>query len=92
MAAPHADRVELERGHAEVVEQLPQLRQVLHQRRDDLARRADVGQRVGDDEGLQSGQRIERHLRELGLVELLDIDAALVRQRHRRRAEARWSR
>src|SRR5208337_2764152 len=37
-AAPvgaHADRVQLERRHAEVVEELPQLRQHLHERRND---------------------------------------------------------
>ena len=32
----HADRIELERRHAEVVVELPQLGQLLHQRRDDL--------------------------------------------------------
>ena len=34
-----ADRVQLQRGHAVVVEQVPQVRQVLHQRRDDGLRR-----------------------------------------------------
>ncbi len=85
----HADRVELERAHAEVVVQLPELGQVLHQRRDDLLGRAEARQRVGDDEGLQSGERIERNLRDLALVELLDVHAAVMRERHRRRAEMR---
>ena len=83
----HADRVQLERRHAVVVQQLPQLRQVLHQRRDDLLRRADVGQRVGNDEGLQSGECIEGDVGDRFLVELLDVDAADVRERHGRRAE-----
>ena len=30
-ARPHADRIELQRGHPVVVHQLPQLRQMLHQ-------------------------------------------------------------
>ena len=84
----HADRVQLERRHSVVVQQFPQLGQLLHQRRDDLARRADVGQRVGDDEGLEAGQRVEGHRHDLGLVELLDVDAATVGDRDRRRAIA----
>jgi hypothetical protein len=87
--AAHADRVQLQRRHAVVVHQFPQLGQVLHQRRDDLARCADVAERVGDHEGLQPGQCVEGHAGDVGLVELFDRDAALVRQRDRRRAEAR---
>src|SRR5512145_1715543 len=68
----HADRVELERGQAVVVEELPELRQVLHQRRDDFAWRADVGEGVGDNEGLEARERLERHLGDVLLVELLD--------------------
>ena len=83
----HANRVQLQRGHAEVVEQLPQLGQLLHQRRDDFLRRADLGQRVGHHERLEAGQRVERHLRHLALVELLDVHAAAMRQGHRRRAK-----
>ena len=48
-----------------------------------------VGQRVGDDERLQAGQRIERHLADHASVELLDVHAAVMRERHRRRAKAR---
>ena len=88
-AGPHADRVQLERGHAVVVHELPELRQVLHERRDDLARRADVGERVGDDEGLQAGQRLEGDGGDVGLRQLLDIDASAMGQRHGRRAEMR---
>ena len=75
------------RRHAVVVHQLPELWQMLNQRRDDLLGRADVGQRIGDDEGLQPGQRLERHLRHVLLVELLDVHAAAMRQRHRRSPE-----
>ena len=50
-------------------------------------RRVQLGQRVGDDERLQAGQRIERHLRDAVLVQFLDVHAAVMRQRHRRRAE-----
>ena len=84
---PHPDRVELERGHAEVVDQLPQPRQVLDQRRDDRAGRLDVGERVGDDERLQPGQRLERHVGDLVLAQLLDVDAAVVGDGDRGRPE-----
>jgi hypothetical protein len=88
-AGAHADRVQLQRGHAVVVHQLPQLRQVLHQRRDDLARSADVGQCVGDDESFQARQRVERNRGDLVLAELLDVDAAAVRDGDGGRPEAR---
>ena len=84
---PHPDRVQLHRGHAVVVHQLPELRQVLHQRRDDLLRRPDVGERVRHHEGLQPGQRLERHDGHVRLRQLLDVHAAAVGQRHRRRPE-----
>ncbi len=87
LARPHADRVELEGRHAVVVHQLPQLGQVLHQRRDHLLRRADVGERVRDHEGLEPGERLERHIGDEFLVELLDLHAAHVGERHRRGAE-----
>ena len=83
----HADRIELERRHAEVVVELPQLGKLLHQRRNDLLRRLELRQRIGDHEGLETGQRVEGNLRDLALVELLDVDAALVGQRHSRSAE-----
>ncbi len=70
------------------MQQFPQLGQLLHQRRDNLARCADVGQRVGDDEGLEAGERVEGNGDDLGLVELLDVDAAAVRNGDRRRAIA----
>src|SRR4029077_7212350 len=41
-ARPHPDRIELQRGHPVVVHELPQLRQMLHERRNNLYRRADV--------------------------------------------------
>ena len=75
---PHPDRVELEGVHAEIVDQLPQARQVLDQRRDDRAGCADVGQRVGDHERLQAGQRLERDVGDLVLAQLLDVDAAVM--------------
>jgi hypothetical protein len=75
-AGAHADWIEFQRGHAVVMHQLPQFRQVLDQRRDDLLGRADVGQRIGDDESLEAGQSLERDLRDLLLVQLLDVDAA----------------
>ena len=83
----HADRVQLERGHAVVVHQLPELGQVLDQGRDDLARGADVGERVRHHERLEAGQRLERHGGDIGLGQLLDVHAAAVGQGHRRRAE-----
>src|SRR6266446_9925408 len=42
-SGPHSDRVELQRRHAVVVHQLPKLWQMLHQGRDDLLGRADIG-------------------------------------------------
>src|SRR5262249_28051832 len=86
---PHADRIEFQSGHAVVVDQLPELRQLLHQRRNDFLGGADVAQRVGDYEGLQSGQRFERHLRDLALIDLLDVDTPAMGKRHRRRAVMR---
>ena len=83
----HADRVELERGHAEIVDQLPKARQVLDQGRDDRPRRADVGQRVGDHERLEAGQRLERDVGDLVLAQLLDVDAAMVGDGDRGRPE-----
>src|SRR6476660_8307205 len=47
---PHAYRIQFERGHAEIMEELPQLRKVLHERRDDLLRRIQFRERVRDDE------------------------------------------
>ena len=85
----HADRVQLERGHAVMVEKFPQLRQVLNKRRDDLLRRADIGEGIGDDEGLEAGERLEGHVGEMLLVEFLDVDAAHMGKRHGRRAEQR---
>src|ERR1700730_12796014 len=46
-ARPHADWIELQRGHPVMVHEFPQLRQMLHERRNDLFRCADVAQRVG---------------------------------------------
>ena len=86
-SGPHPDRVQLQRGHPVVVHQLPELRQVLHQRRDDLLRRPDVAERVRHHEGLQPGQRLERHDGDVRLRQLLDVHAAAVGQRHRRRPE-----
>ncbi len=74
----HADRVELECGHAEIVDQLPEPRQMLDQGGDDWPRRLDVGQRIGDDERLQAGQSLERHRRDLVLAQFLDVDTAMV--------------
>src|SRR5262245_65137153 len=62
---------------------------MLHQRRDDFLGGADVAERVGDDEGLKPGQGFERHLRDLALVDLLDVDTAAMGERHRRRAVVR---
>jgi len=84
----HADRIQLQRGHAVVVQQLPELRQLLHQGRDDLLGRANVGQRVGDDEGLEPGQRLERHRGDLRRAQLLDVDAAAMGEGHGGRAVA----
>jgi hypothetical protein len=67
--------------------ELPELGQVLNEGRDDLLRRVQRAQRVGDDECLEPGQRIERNLRHLALVQLLDSYAAVMRERHRRRTE-----
>ena len=55
---------------------------MLDQRRDDLLGRADIGQRIGDDEGLEPGQRLKWHLRDLPLVEFLDVHAAHMSERH----------
>jgi hypothetical protein len=70
-----------------VVHQLPELRQVLHQRRNDLFRRADIAQRVRDNEGLQPGETFERDLRNHFFVEFLDIHAPHVGHGHRGRAK-----
>ena len=51
-------------------------------------RRTDVRKRVGDNEGLQPGQCVERNRRDLVFAEFLDIDAAPMSQRHRGRAKA----
>ena len=51
---------------------------MLDQGRDDRPRRLDVGQRIGDDERLQAGQRLERHRRDLILAQFLDVDTAMV--------------
>ena len=83
----HADGIELQRRHAEVVVQLPQLEQLLDQRRDNLRWRADVGQGIGDHEGLHAGELIERRLGDVLFVEFLDLHAAAVGQRDRRRPE-----
>ena len=45
-------------------------------------------ERVGDDERLEAGERLEGNLGDLVLLELLDVDAAVMGERHRRRAEA----
>ena len=86
-ARTHPDRVQLDRGHAIVVHELPKLRQLLHQGRDDLLRRADIGERIGDDERLEASQRVEGDARDLAVVELLDVHAAHVGQGHCRRAK-----
>jgi hypothetical protein len=62
---------------------------LLNERRDQLLRRTDIGERVGDDEGLEAGERVEWDLGDLALVQFLDVDTAPVRQRHGRRAKAR---
>ena len=85
---PHPDRIELERRHPEVVVELPKLGQLLNERRDQLLGRVQFGQRVGHHERFQAGERIERDLRDLGLFELFDVDAAAVGQCHRRCAKA----
>jgi hypothetical protein len=71
------------------VVELPQLRQLLHERRDDCLRRFELRQRVRDDERLETRQRVERHLRDELLVEFLDVHPAVVGERHRRRAKVR---
>ena len=86
---PHADGVQLQRGHAEVVKELPQFRQLLHQRRDDALRRIEVGQGVGHHERLEPGERIERDARDQLPVQLLDVDAAVAAQSQGRGAKAR---
>ncbi len=61
---------------------------MLDQRRDDLARGAEVGERVGDDEGFQACEGVEGDLGDLAWREVLDVDAADVGERHGRRAKA----
>ena len=48
----------------------------------------DVGQRVGDHERLEAGQRLERDVGDLVLAQLLDVDAAMVGDGDRGRPEA----
>ena len=67
--------------------ELPQFRELLHQRRDELLGRFERRQRIGDDERFHAGERIERHLRHHALVQLFDIHAAVMRERHGRRPE-----
>ena len=86
LARLHPDRVQLERRHPVVMHELPELRQVLHQRRDDLLRRADVGERIGHHEGLEPGQRLEGDRRHVGFRQILDVHAAAMGQRHCRGA------
>ena len=62
---------------------------MLHQRRDDLLRRVQIGQRVGYDESLEASQWIERNLRYLGFVDLFDVHPAVMGQSHGGRAELR---
>ena len=85
----HADRVELDGRKAEIVVEFPQLRQLLHERRNKRCRRVEVRQRIGDDKRLQTGQRIERHPRDAARIEFLDVHPALMRQGHCRRAKPR---
>src|SRR5215213_11580585 len=72
-ARAHADRVQLDRGHAVVVHELPELWQVLHEGRDNLLGRADIAQGIGNDESLEARQRVERNPCHLAFVELLDV-------------------
>ena len=72
-----------------MVHQLPQLGQVLDQGRYDVGRCADVGQGVGDDKGLQAGERVERDLGDQAAVQLLDVDTADMGERHGGGAEFR---
>src|SRR5215204_4409322 len=81
-ARAHADRVQLDRGHAVVVHEFPELWQMLHEGRDDLLGRADIAQGIGNDEGLEARQRVERNPCNLALVELLDVHASHMGQRH----------
>lgn len=60
-ARHHPDRIQLQRRHALMVHQFPELGQLLHQRRGDLFRRVDLGECIGDHKGLELGQRVEGH-------------------------------
>ena len=71
------------------MKELPQFRELLHQRRDDALRRVEVGQGVGHHERLEPGERIERDARDQLPVQLLDVDAAVAAQRQGRGAKAR---
>src|SRR6516162_1025000 len=78
----HTDWIEFQRGHAEVVIQLPQFGQLLHQGRNDVLRRVQVRQGVGDHESVQPGQRIERNLCDEVFVQLFDVHSPAVSQGH----------
>ncbi len=52
LAGPHPDGIQLERGHAVMMHELPEFRQLLDQRRDDFLWRTDIRKRVGDNKGL----------------------------------------
>jgi hypothetical protein len=75
------DRVLLHRRHAAMVHQFPELRQMLHQRRGELLRRADAAERVRHHEGLQPSQRLEGDRGYLLLGLFLDVDPAAVGRR-----------
>src|ERR1019366_2617817 len=74
---------------AGMVEELPQLRKMLHERGDDLRRGTDVLQGIGDDEGLETRQRVKRDVCDVLLVELFDRHTAHVCESDHRGTENR---
>src|SRR5260221_180984 len=82
-----SNRVELQGGQAEVVIKLPELGQALYQGRNQLPWRLEIRERVGDHECFQARQWIEGDLGDSRSIELLDIHAPVVSQRHGWRPE-----
>jgi hypothetical protein len=82
--AGHADRIQFKEGQAVIVIELPELRQVLHQRTDVVRWAAEVPQCVVDVERLGTGDRVEGDDFLALRRDLLHVDPSIGRQGHDR--------